>query len=115
MKMSFVGLLIAGLFSMSVLADHGGMPIPGQPLVIDVRTDGEYQQEHIRQAVNIPYDEIAARIDELAPDPDTAIVLYCRSGRRSGIAKQTLRQLGYQEVTNQGGLSDMIRDGYRTD
>ncbi|MEE4377696.1 MAG: rhodanese-like domain-containing protein [Candidatus Competibacteraceae bacterium] len=110
-----VGLLVAGLFSMSVLADHGGAPIPGQPLVIDVRTAGEYQQAHVRQSINIPYDEIAARIDAFAPDPDTAIVLYCRSGRRSSIAEQTLRQLGYQEITNRGGLNDMVREGYRTD
>ncbi|MEZ5585346.1 MAG: rhodanese-like domain-containing protein [Candidatus Competibacteraceae bacterium] len=110
-----VGLLATLLFSVTALADHGGAPTPGQPLVIDVRTVGEYQDEHVRKAINIPYDEIAARINAFAPDIDTAIVLYCRSGRRAGIAEQTLRQMGYQHVKNQGGLHDMVHEGYRTD
>jgi phage shock protein E len=103
------------LFSISALAHHGGPPAPDQPLIIDVRTVGEYQQEHVRQSVNIPYDEIAGRIAAFAPDRDARIVLYCRSGRRSGIAEQTLRQLGYRQIENRGGLNDMQRSGYRTD
>ena len=103
------------LFSIPVLADHGGRPAPDQPLIIDVRTVDEYQQEHVRQSVNIPYDEIAGRIAVFAPDRDARIVLYCRSGRRSAIAEQTLRQLGYRQIENQGGLNDMQRGGYRTD
>jgi len=47
-------------------------------------------------------------------DRDAPIVLYCRSGRRSGIAEQTLRQLGYRQVENRGGLHDMQRSGYHT-
>ena len=100
------------LASLPALAGHGGPPVPGQPLIIDVRTIDEYQQGHVREAVNIPFDEIATRIVALAPDHDTRIVLYCRSGRRASIAEQTLRQLGYQQVKNQGGLSDMLRNGY---
>lgn len=110
--MWFLALL---LVSVPVLADHGGPPIPGQPLVIDVRVAGEYQQAHVREAVNIPYDEIAGRIAAFAPDRDTRIVLYCRSGRRAGIAEQTLRRMGYGQVENRGGLDDMLRSGYRTD
>jgi phage shock protein E len=103
------------LFSIPAPADHGGSPAPGQSLIIDVRTVGEYQQEHVRQSVNIPYNEIAGRIAAFAPDRDARIVLYCRSGRRSGIAEQTLRQLGYRQIENRGGLNDMQRSGYRTD
>lgn len=103
------------LFSISAPAHHGGPPAPDQPLIIDVRTVGEYQHEHIRQSVNIPYDEIAGRIAAFAPERDAHIVLYCRSGRRSGIAEQTLRQLGYRQIENRGGLNDMQRSGYRTD
>lgn len=109
-------VLAIGLFSISAQADHGGgPPAPGQPLIIDVRTRDEYRQEHVRQAVNIPYDEIADRIAAFAPDRDARIVLYCRSGRRSGVAEQTLRQLGYRQIENRGGLNDMQRNGYRTD
>jgi len=103
------------LFSIPAPADHGGPPAPGQHLIIDVRTVNEYRQEHIRQSVNIPYDEIAGRIAAFAPERDARIVLYCRSGRRSGIAEQTLRQLGYRQIENRGGLNDMQRSGYRTD
>lgn len=107
--------LAALLFALPALADHGGPPVPGRPLVIDVRTADEYQQSHVSEAVNIPFDEIAGRIAAFAPDRETRIVLYCRSGRRSGIAEQTLRQLGYRQIENKGGLPDMRRDGYRTD
>lgn len=103
------------LFSMTALADHDSPPVPGQPLIIDVRTVNEYRQEHVQQSVNIPYDEIADRIAAFAPERDALIVLYCRSGRRSGIAEQTLRQLGYHQIENRGGLNDMQRSGYRTD
>lgn len=107
-------LLAALLFAAPALAGHG-VPVSGQPLIIDVRTTGEYQMEHVREAINIPYDEIAARIATFAPNQDTRIVLYCRSGRRSGIAEQSLRQLGYSQIENKGGLDDMRRGGYRTD
>lgn len=112
-KLKLATLLL--LFSIPALADHGDLPEPDQPLIIDVRTTSEYQQEHVRQSVNIPYDEIANRIAAFAPDRDARIVLYCRSGRRSSVAEQTLRQLGYRQIENQGGLNDMQRNGYRTD
>jgi phage shock protein E len=108
-------LAILLVFSIPALAEHGGPPAPGQPLLIDVRTSEEYQREHVRTAVNIPYDEIAGRIAAMAPDRNTRIALYCRSGRRSGIAEQTLRQLGYSQVENKGGLNDILRGGYQTD
>ena len=100
-------------FSHPVLANPGALPTPdGDALIIDVRTANEYQQKHVQQAVNIPYDEIASRITTLAPDRSTRIILYCRSGHRSGIAAQTLREMGYQQINNRGGLSDMQRSGY---
>ena len=109
------GFLAAILACSVVLAETGGAPVAVQPLVIDVRTASEYQQAHIRQAVNVPFDQIADRIAALAPDREARIVLYCRSGRRSGIAEQTLRQLGYRQVENHGGLDDMRRNGYPAD
>lgn len=107
-------LAILLVFVMPALADHGGPPASGQPLLIDVRTPDEYRNEHVRTAVNIPYDEIAGRIAAMAPDRNTRIALYCRSGRRSGIAEQTLRQLGYSQVENKGSLDDMLRGGHQT-
>jgi phage shock protein E len=110
----WTGLFAALLFSVPALAYHGDPPAPGEPLVIDVRTPDEYQQEHVRSAINIPYNEIASRIAAVAPDHDARIVLYCRSGRRSSIAEQALRQMGYRQIENKGGLDDMLRGGYQT-
>jgi rhodanese-related sulfurtransferase len=64
--------------------------------VVDVRTAAEFEAGHIPGAVNIPFDELAARAGELG-SPSTPILLYCRSGRRSGIAGETLRRLGFSE------------------
>ncbi len=73
---------------------------------IDVRSAEEYAAGHVPPAVNIPHDEIAERIAQLDLTLDQPILLYCRSGRRSGIALETLKQLGYSRVNNVGGLQD---------
>lgn len=77
--------------------------------VIDVRTDAEFQQGHLPSAVNIPHDQIASRLDALPSDRNRTIVLYCRSGRRSGIAKQTLEELGFTNAINAGGYDALMR------
>ena len=72
-------------------------------LLIDVRTPEEYHQGHLEKVINIPYDAIVqgARLYRLKPE--MPLVLYCRSGRRSGIAQQTLQQAGFTQVYNGGG------------
>ncbi len=65
--------------------------------VVDVRTPAEYQAGHVPGAVNIPYDELEKRYAELGP-PSTPLVLYCHSGRRSGIAVRTLREKGFDRL-----------------
>ena len=77
-----------------------------EALWIDVRSAEEYNTEHVSQAVNIPYTEIAGRIGEVTEDKEALIYVYCRSGRRSGIAKDTLEAEGFTHVTNLGGLQD---------
>lgn len=71
---------------------------------IDVRTAEEYQSGHVIDAVNIPYEEIGARILEVTGDKEAVIYLYCRSGRRAGVAQETLQQEGYTNVINLGSL-----------
>jgi len=73
---------------------------------IDVRSVDEYQSGHVSQAVHIPHTEIATRIEEVTRDKDAEIFVYCRSGRRSGIARETLIDLGYTNVVNAGGIED---------
>jgi phage shock protein E len=77
--------------------------------VIDVRTDEEFRQGHLPGAVNIPYDQIASRVGELPSDRSQPIVLYCRTGRRSGIAKTSLEGLGFTHTINAGGYDAMMR------
>jgi phage shock protein E len=76
---------------------------------IDVRTAEEYGDWHVPGAVNIPYEEITDRIGEVTTDKDAPIYLYCRSGRRSGIALKALRDAGYPNAVNIGGLDDARR------
>lgn len=83
--------------------------IAGGAPVIDVRTDAEFQQGHLPGAVNIPFDQIASRLTELPSDKSRTIVLYCRSGRRSGIAKQTLEEVGFTNAINAGGYEALMR------
>lgn len=65
--------------------------------VVDVRTPQEFAAGHVPGAVNVPFDEVTRRTAELG-DPDAPLVLYCRTGRRSGIAAEALRRLGYEKV-----------------
>ena len=90
--------LISLVFSSSLWA--------GEALWIDVRSAGEYDAGHVPMAVNIPYTEIAGRIDEVTENKDALVYVYCRSGRRSGIAKSTLEEAGFTQVINLGGLQD---------
>ncbi len=75
-------------------------------LVIDVRTEKEYSSGHFKEAVNIPYTEIANKIQNYTADKNQKILLYCLSGSRSNTALNTLENLGYTNVTNIGGFED---------
>lgn len=72
-------------------------------VLIDVRTTAEFAEGALPGAEQIDHTQIANHISTLAPDKDTPIVLYCRSGRRSGIAEDSLRALGYSNLINGGG------------
>ena len=78
---------------------------------IDVRTPGEYSRGHLDNAVNIPYQEIGQRINEVVTGKDRKIYVYCASGHRAEIARKTLVKLGYTDVTNAGGYSNLIAHG----
>lgn len=71
--------------------------------LVDVRSPQEFGGGHIEGARNIPVDEIGARAGEL--DKDETIVVYCRSGVRSGRAKRTLEAQGFGDVHNLGAMS----------
>lgn len=70
---------------------------------LDVRTAAKY---HIAGSAHTPHEEIALRVADLGLDKDTEIRVYCRSGRRAGIALASLEELGSANATNAGGISD---------
>ncbi|MEN9354383.1 MAG: hypothetical protein RL318_1708 [Fibrobacterota bacterium] len=77
------------------------------PLVVDVRSPGEFAGGAYPGAVNIPLDQLEARLSEFG-SKDREITVYCASGGRSSYAKQALNGLGYLKVTNGGGLVQMM-------
>lgn len=74
--------------------------------IVDVRETYEFAMGHARGAINIPLSTLMNRIPEFRK-MKTPIVVYCRSGSRSGQARQLLLAKGIKEVYNGGGLSDM--------
>lgn len=74
-------------------------------LVLDVRTQEEYDQAHIPGAVCLPNEEITADMP-IVFDKDAEILLYCHSGRRSAEAAEKLKKMGYTNVADIGGIID---------
>ena len=114
MKRRIAGFLLASLVSVAALAAEPALsPISQESLlerqqkgdetlyVLDVRSPEEYASGHVPGAVNIPYDQVASRIAEVPKDKD--VVLYCRSGRRAGIAAEVLAGQGYERLQHLEG------------
>ena len=75
-------------------------------IILDTREQDEFDQGHIPGAILIPYTEIENKAEEMLPDKDKLILVYCRSGRRSKIAAESLAKLGYTNVKEFGGIID---------
>lgn len=75
-------------------------------VILDTRTQEEYDEKHIPGAILIPYDEILEKAEEILPDKDQLILVYCRSGRRSKLASEDLVALGYTNIREFGGIID---------
>jgi len=72
------------------------------PLIIDVRSPGEFATGHVRGSVNLPLDRFAQDIAVQVPDKNTSVILCCASGGRSGMACNFMQQMGYLHVSNGG-------------
>ena len=75
-------------------------------IILDVRTQEEYDEGHIPGATQISHEEIAEKAEEVLPDKNQLILVYCRSGRRSKIAAEALVELGYTNIKEFGGIID---------
>lgn len=84
-------------------------PMQGEgPVLVDVRTPGEFRMGAVPGAVNIPLDELDRRYGELGNNSGRDITVYCASGARSAYAQMFLQQLGYTNVKNGGGITRMM-------
>lgn len=79
-------------------------------LLIDVRTAEEFASGHIRGSVNIPVESLQSRLNEVPANQP--IVVYCRSGNRSALASDILKQAGYSSIYDLGGIIDWTAQGF---
>jgi pyruvate/2-oxoglutarate dehydrogenase complex dihydrolipoamide dehydrogenase (E3) component/rhodanese-related sulfurtransferase len=109
---AFVGLNDVSGFSPLVSAAElkAELAKPEPPIVLDVRTLGEYEASHLAGAVHIPVDDLRFEVDRLPKH--RRIFVYCRSGFRAHLAVRILKQRGYADVANvTGGHLSMLAEG----
>lgn len=75
-------------------------------IILDVREQDEYDAGHIPDAILLPYTQIEQKVEDVILDKNALVLVYCRSGRRSKIASETLSALGYTNVKEFGGIND---------
>jgi phage shock protein E len=76
-------------------------------VILDVRTPEEFATGHVSGAINIPHDQLTTRLKEIIGAKDKDVVVYCRSGRRSALAQDTLAAQGFKRVLHLEG--DMLK------
>ena len=122
MKKLFIAVLSAAVIAVPFFASANTAPQTEQSAVqpekakgvwIDVRSAEEFNAGHLQDAVNIPHDQILARIQAVSPDKNAPVNLYCRSGRRAEAALNELKNAGYTNVTNHGGYEDLVKKGLK--
>ena len=122
MKKLFTAVLSAAAIAVPFFASANTAPQTEQSAVqpekakgvwIDVRSAEEFNAGHLQGAVNIPHDQILARIQAVSPDKNAPVNLYCRSGRRAETALTELKNAGYTNVTNHGGYEDLVKKGLK--
>lgn len=102
----FIGPVLAGGGD-PVIAKQAWPMIDQGALLIDVRTAEEFAAGHITGAINIPWQETDKLMDAIGPDLQRQVVVYCRSGNRSGKAMVVLQNKGYTGVFNATGYEAM--------
>ena len=103
-----ITMLACGLLTPGAMA-AGPVKTPS-PVVIDVRTEQEWKAGHLEGAILIPHEQISEEIAKVTSDRKAQVFLYCRSGRRSGIAREYLKKSGYENVINLGSMESASRE-----
>lgn len=107
-----VVLIVGAVYLLTNTPQDRGMPatvsvadaaqrFEGGAFMLDVRTEAEWNQGHVEGAVLIPLDQLSTRVSEVPADRDVLII--CRSGNRSGQARDLLRAAGLKQTTSVGG------------
>lgn len=73
-------------------------------ILLDVRTPEEYKEAHIPGSKLLPLNLLKHKINDIVPDKETKIAVYCLSGMRAGTASSQLTSMGYTKVSNMGGI-----------
>lgn len=81
-------------------------------LLVDVRSAEEFDLAHLQGAINIPHDQVEGQLAKFGTDKTRPIVVYCRSGKRAGLAQEALIKHGYSKVFNAGGYAD-LKDSFQ--
>ena len=81
-----------------------------EPVVIDVRTEAEWNTGHVEGALLIPHERVGEGISAVTGDKKTRIYLYCRTGRRTAIAFDVLKKAGYEDVINLGTVENAAKE-----
>ncbi len=106
-------LILMLLISMSTGCSKGDSSnawemINNGALLVDVRTQSEFNEGHLPNAKLIPVNQVEQRIAEFGEDKDRKIVLYCKAGVRAAKAESILKSQGYTQVFNAGGYADLM-------
>jgi phage shock protein E len=89
---------------------------PAGALILDVRSEAEFGSGHVPGAINIPHDQLASRLSDLDSEMDRPVVVYCRSGKRAGIASAVLLAAGYTNVLHlEGDMNAWQANGLPTE
>ncbi|MFA9273784.1 MAG: rhodanese-like domain-containing protein [Candidatus Aquirickettsiella gammari] len=81
--------------------------LPANACLIDVRSPAEYASGYLEGSISIPLGDLVQGISRAVPDKSTEIIVYCQSGARSAAAKNQLHSMGYQNVSNGGGIGSL--------
>lgn len=103
--MGFLSKILQAFFSRFEAApgESAAELVSAGAVLVDVRTEGEFAAGHIEGALWLPLDRLERDIARAIPDPARPLILYCRSGARSGHACTLVSRLGYGKATNGGG------------
>ena len=81
-------------------------------ILLDIRTEDEYQAGHIQGAQWFPRGKLEYYVQDLIKDPESRVVLYCRTGGRSALATLTMHDMGYINVVDlNGGFKEWVAEG----